>query len=143
MAPVWLTVTAWVYLSVFFCCAGIISYDIVFNHRRQPMGVMNFVFPITALYFGPFAVALYWRWGRAAARTTMAPAPMKTVPTSRQLLHLLVTSCRRVMASTLITARPDPQRQVALPNRHRRASRARHGGSRWPSRSATAALDAP
>jgi hypothetical protein len=30
------------------------------------MGVMNFVFPITALYFGPFAIALYWRWGRAA-----------------------------------------------------------------------------
>jgi Domain of unknown function (DUF4396) len=76
MAPVWLTVVAWGYLAVCFCCAGIIVYDIAFNHRRQPMGVMNFVFPITALYFGPFAVALYWRWGRAAARTTMASMPM-------------------------------------------------------------------
>jgi hypothetical protein len=28
------------------------------------MAVMNFVFPITALHFGPFALALYWRWGR-------------------------------------------------------------------------------
>jgi hypothetical protein len=26
------------------------------------MGVMNFVYPITALYFGPFALAFYWRW---------------------------------------------------------------------------------
>jgi hypothetical protein len=78
MAPVWLTVIAWVYLSACFCCAGIIAYDIVVNHHRQPMGVMNFVFPITALYFGPLALAFYWRWGRAARTTTphmsMSPA---------------------------------------------------------------------
>jgi hypothetical protein len=76
MAPVWLTAVAWLYLSVCFCCAGIIAYDIAFNRRRQPMGVMNFVFPITALYFGPFALALYRRWGRAAARTTTASMSM-------------------------------------------------------------------
>jgi hypothetical protein len=70
VAPVWLTVVAWLYLSICFCCASVIVYDIAFNHRRQPMGVMNLVFPITALYFGPFSLALYWRWGRAATRTT-------------------------------------------------------------------------
>lgn len=83
MAPAWLTVIAWVYLSVCFCCAGIICYDIVVNHRRQPMGVMNFVYPITALYFGPLAFALYWRWGRTAARTATASMLMGTVPASR------------------------------------------------------------
>jgi Domain of unknown function (DUF4396) len=67
MAPTWLTVVAWIYISVCFVCAGVIVYDIVFNHRRQPMGVMNFVFPITAMYFGPFALALYWRWARTPA----------------------------------------------------------------------------
>jgi hypothetical protein len=82
MAPVWLTVVAWLYLSACFCCAGIIVGDIALNHRRQPMGVMNFVFPITALYFGPFALALYWRWGRAAARTT-PPVPMSRAATSQ------------------------------------------------------------
>jgi uncharacterized protein DUF4396 len=82
MAPAWLTVIAWLYLSVCFCCAAIIAYDIAFNHRRQPMGVMNFVFPITALYFGPFAVALYWRWGRAAARAA-APISMSREAVSR------------------------------------------------------------
>ena len=71
MAPVWLTAVAWFYLAICFCCAGIIGYDIVANHRRQPMGVMNFVFPITALYFGPFALAFYWRWARTD-RATMA-----------------------------------------------------------------------
>ena len=34
------------------------------------MGVMNFVFPITALYFGPFALVLYRRWGRAGTKGT-------------------------------------------------------------------------
>jgi Domain of unknown function (DUF4396) len=75
MAPGWLTVIAWLYLAVCFCCAGIIAYDIAVNRRRQPMGVMNFVFPITALYFGPAALALYWRWGRPAGQTTMASMP--------------------------------------------------------------------
>jgi Domain of unknown function (DUF4396) len=77
MAPTWLTVVAWLYLSVCFCCAGFIAYDIFVNRRRQPMGVMNFVFPITALYFGPLAVALYWRWGWAARAT---PPPMSASP---------------------------------------------------------------
>jgi hypothetical protein len=79
MAPGWLTVLAWLYLGVCLCCAGIIACDIAFNRRRQPMGVMNFVFPITALYFGPLALALYWRWGRAARTTppmSMSPAAM-------------------------------------------------------------------
>jgi hypothetical protein len=81
MAPAWLTVLAWAYLAVCFCCAGIISWDIAFNRRRQPMGVMNFVFPITALYFGPLALGLYWRWERAAARTAaIEPVPMNMAP---------------------------------------------------------------
>lgn len=67
MAPGWLTTVAWIYLAVCFCCAGIICYDIAVNRRRQPMGVMNFVFPITALYFGPAALLFYWRWARAAS----------------------------------------------------------------------------
>jgi hypothetical protein len=72
MAPAWLTVVAWLYLAVCFVCAGVIACDITVNRRRQPMGVMNVVFPITALYFGPLALAFYWRWGRAA-RTALPP----------------------------------------------------------------------
>ena len=33
MAPAWLTAVAWLYLSVCFCCAGIIGYDITANRR--------------------------------------------------------------------------------------------------------------
>jgi hypothetical protein len=69
MAPGWLTTVAWLYLGICFLCAGAIAYDIGFNRRRQAMGVMNAVYPITALYFGPCALALYRRWGRAARQT--------------------------------------------------------------------------
>jgi hypothetical protein len=74
VAPNSLTTLAWVYLGVCFVCAGVIAYDILVNHRRQPMGVMDAVFPITALYFGPFALALYLRWGRAGVRPRSAPS---------------------------------------------------------------------
>jgi hypothetical protein len=74
MPPTWLTTLAWIYLCVCFVCAGVIGYDIVLGGRRQPMGVMNFVFPITALYFGPAALALYWRWGRVGASPPSAPS---------------------------------------------------------------------
>src|SRR5580704_13657629 len=76
MPPAWLLAVAWIYLCVCFVCTGVIGYDIVFGGRRQPMGVMNFVFPITALYFGPAALALYWRWGRAAAGPVRPPTPL-------------------------------------------------------------------
>jgi hypothetical protein len=76
MAPGWLTVLAWLSLAVCLGCALVIAYDIVVNRRRQPMGVMNFVFPLTALYLGPFALALYWRWARAAAATPTTMSSM-------------------------------------------------------------------
>ena len=134
MAPVWLTVVAWLYLTVCFCCAGIIAYDIALNQRRQPMGVMNVVFPVTALYFGPFALALYWRWGRAAAPTTMPPMPVSRALVSQATTASAAAACRRTAASMLITtwlAQPD---QAALASRHRRASGTGHGGSPWRSR---------
>jgi Domain of unknown function (DUF4396) len=67
MAPAWLTTLAWTYLSICFLCAAVIACDIAVNRRRQPMGVMNAVYPITALYFGPLALAVYWLWSRAPA----------------------------------------------------------------------------
>jgi hypothetical protein len=74
MAPDWLTSVAWLYIGICFLCAGAIAYDIGFNRRRQAMGVMNAVYPITALYFGPFALALYRRWGRAEVQRMATPS---------------------------------------------------------------------
>jgi len=62
--PLWLTVLAWCALGGAFICAGWILLDIFGRGFRQPMGVMEAVWPITALYFGPVAVWGYLRWGR-------------------------------------------------------------------------------
>jgi hypothetical protein len=75
MPPSWLTSVAWISLAAGLLSASAIGYDIVFGARRQPMRVMNFVFPITALYLGPAALGLYWRWGRADANRGRTPSP--------------------------------------------------------------------
>jgi hypothetical protein len=64
MPPEWVTVIAWIWLGVAFITSGVILYDIFVAGHRQQMGVMEAVYPITALYLGPLALLLYWRWGR-------------------------------------------------------------------------------
>ena len=64
MPPAWLTTLAWVSLVVAFACVVVILWDIFGRGRRQRMRVMEAVWPITALYFGPVAVWGYRRFGR-------------------------------------------------------------------------------
>lgn len=58
MPSTWLVVLAWVVLAVAFVSAAGILVDIYARGYRQKMGVMEAVWPVTALYFGPVAV-----WG--------------------------------------------------------------------------------
>lgn len=64
MAPPWLTALAWIALVAAFACAAEILYDILGRGYRQHMRVMEWVWPITALYFGPVAVWAYRKIGR-------------------------------------------------------------------------------
>ena len=64
MTPLWLTVVSWVSLGVAFLCASLILYDLFGRGYRQHMWIMEAVWPITALYFGPLALWAYRRWGR-------------------------------------------------------------------------------
>jgi hypothetical protein len=73
MAATWLTVIAWIWLSVACTTSGAIAFDIFVRGHRQPMGVMDAVYPITALYLGPLALMLYWRWGRNTRHTQQKP----------------------------------------------------------------------
>ncbi|HET8756027.1 MAG TPA: DUF4396 domain-containing protein [Solirubrobacteraceae bacterium] len=54
----------WIALAVGFASAGAIAWDIFVAGYRQHMTIMNAVWPITALYFGPVAVWFYFRRGR-------------------------------------------------------------------------------
>ena len=64
MVPSWLTVLSWVSIALALLCAVFILYDIFVRGYRQQMGIMEAVWPVTALYFGPGAIWAYYRWGR-------------------------------------------------------------------------------
>ncbi|MDP9476123.1 MAG: DUF4396 domain-containing protein [Actinomycetota bacterium] len=71
MPPIWLTVVSLVSIGLAFVCAGAILYDVFGRGYRQHMRVMEAVWPITALYFGPLALWAYRRWGRPMSHKWM------------------------------------------------------------------------
>lgn len=71
--PEWLTILAVISLGVSGLCALIIAFDILRGYR-QHMWIMNVVWPITALYSGPFGLWAYFRVGRKASHRAMQEA---------------------------------------------------------------------
>jgi hypothetical protein len=68
MAPSWLVVVAWCALALGVLCAVDIAVDLWGRRYRQPMRVMEAVWPVTALYFGPAASWAYRRYGKPMSR---------------------------------------------------------------------------
>lgn len=68
MPPDWLTIVAWVSLALAVLSAALIVGDVFLRGYRQKMWIMEIVWPVTALYAGPFALLAYLRWGRPASR---------------------------------------------------------------------------
>jgi hypothetical protein len=71
MAPHWFEVVSWATLAAGFASAVAIGSDIALFGNRQHMTIMNFVFPLTALYMGPLAVWAYFTRGRRMSRKQM------------------------------------------------------------------------
>ncbi len=63
-----LSIVAWIALGVAFASAAAILFDIVVRGRRERMAVMNWVWPITALYWGPVAAWAFRRRDRLEGR---------------------------------------------------------------------------
>lgn len=64
MVPTWLTVISWITITVALLSAAWILYDMYVRGYRQHAWIMEGVWPLTALYFGPLALWAYYRWGR-------------------------------------------------------------------------------
>jgi Domain of unknown function (DUF4396) len=62
--PGWLTLISWVFLSTGLLSSALVLADIYLLGYREHMEIMEAVWPLTALYAGPAAVAAYLRWGR-------------------------------------------------------------------------------
>lgn len=68
MPPAWLTALSWTALAVGFAAAADILIDIYPRRHRQPMPIIEAVWPVTALYSGPATSWAYRRFGRPASR---------------------------------------------------------------------------
>lgn len=60
----WFIAIAWVALGIGFASAAVVLWDIYVRGYRQPMKIMEAVYPITGLYAGPAMLWLYFRRGR-------------------------------------------------------------------------------
>ncbi len=67
-----LEIVAIISLSLAGISALIILFDIFVTGHRQKMWIMEVVWPVTALYFGPFAIVAYWTMGRQPRRRQMS-----------------------------------------------------------------------
>lgn len=65
MIPYWFTTLSIVMLSIGGICAMLIVIDLCAGHR-QHMGIMNIVWPVSALYGSVLAVWAYYKYGRLA-----------------------------------------------------------------------------
>jgi hypothetical protein len=62
--PTWLVWLSWASLAIAAVCALDILIDFYGRRRRQTMPIMEAVWPVSALYFGPVASVTYRVWGR-------------------------------------------------------------------------------
>lgn len=79
MAPGWLNIIAAVYVPLSVATALGVAAG-VSQYRRQPMAVMNVVWPLTLLYWGPLGLIFYVWFGRAPVTKAgaMKTGAMKT-----------------------------------------------------------------
>ena len=74
--PTSLEILGWISLAVAFAAATVILVDIFVLGRRQKMAVMNIVYPVTALYWGPVALWAYLKNGCQETRQSQGPGAM-------------------------------------------------------------------
>ena len=72
MVPSWLHILAWAYLAICFASAALIAVDEF--RRPQRMWIMNAVWPVNALYWGPVGLWAYCRWGRLSTKRAVMEA---------------------------------------------------------------------
>ena len=59
---------SWTAVGLGVACCGVIVVDNLVRGYRQPVNVMEVVWPVTALYAGPAAVVAYRKWGRTQSQ---------------------------------------------------------------------------
>ncbi len=76
----WLIALSWIELGAGVAGTLRIASDILRGGYRQPMAVMDWVWPVTALCHGPIAVWAYGYWGRTRIPRWIASQPAPAPP---------------------------------------------------------------
>lgn len=69
--PAWLTAVSWTFIGIGLASAAVIVADVYLLGYREHVKIMEAVWPLTALYAGPLALAAYFRWGRPMSHRWM------------------------------------------------------------------------
>lgn len=77
MAPQWLEILAWI--SIAICIASAVYILIRTLMHPQNMWIMDVVWPITALYMGPFAIYLYEKSLPVSMKKSMSPEMKRAI----------------------------------------------------------------
>jgi hypothetical protein len=64
MPPPWFQTLALIYVPLSLATALLVLADIFVAGRRQPMAIMEAVWPLTMLYWGPLGLLFYYWFGR-------------------------------------------------------------------------------
>jgi hypothetical protein len=78
--PTWLVWLSWASLAIAVLCALDILIDFYGRRRRQMMPVMEAVWPVSALYFGPVASVAYRVWGRPKSKRWLREQRLEEPP---------------------------------------------------------------
>ena len=69
MPPFWLSIVAKAHIFLSLIAAGWVAVDIFVVGRRQKMKIMEAVWPLTMLYFGPMGAIFYCWFGRTPSKS--------------------------------------------------------------------------
>lgn len=73
--PEWMDIFARIWIALSVLSAAAIAAYLLAGHR-QKMKVVNFVWPLTALYFGPFAILIWRRFGASGKKAETRKPPL-------------------------------------------------------------------
>lgn len=108
LQPTWLVALSWAVLFVSLASTAVIVIDHFVLRYRQPMKVMEIVWPATGLYFGPAAVLAYRQWGRPQSprwreRHRIPPRRSRHAITIIETLHCATHCVLGAIIATLVT----------------------------------------
>lgn len=111
--PEWLHILSWIYLSLCFLCAAVMVIDEM--RRPQKMMIMNFVWPITALYGGPAAL---WGYFESAPKMTKRHVQQMNEQVNGELNQEKQTSALQMRVQSQQQDSEATREQVAVATTH-------------------------